>query len=323
LTAPLRELSRLADRVRVGDFSKRGPLAGDDEIGILSRTFNQMLDQIQDNIKNLDAKVAGRTAELSRALDELRQLEAMKSAFLTNISHEMRTPLTSIHGFAELTRRKFEKSILPLLAAAGDPKSGKTGDQIRQNLAIIAAESEQLSALIENALDLAALEEGKAEWEEETLPLREVIELTATAMGGAAAAKGLSLRLEIPDELPEIRGDRERLGQALGNLLDNALKFSQEGEIVCRVVLDSKKATISISDSGIGIAAADQEKIFDKFKQAGDILTGKPPGYGLGLAISKRIIEHHGGAIWVASEPGRGSTFSFSLPRTPPTAPGR
>ena len=314
LTAPLLELSRLAERVRRGDFSGRSPQLRQDEIGQLTATFNQMLDQIQDNINNLDTKVAQRTAELSRALDDLRELDAMKSAFLANISHEMRTPLTSINGFAELTLAKFGKTIKPLLDTETS-KVVKTGEQVRQNLEIISQESRRLTALIDNALDLTTLEAGGGVWHMEPVDLQELIAEGATEFAPRLATAGLELKLELAPELPAVRADRRRLAQVLANLLDNAVKFTSQGGITVRAEADDDKITVSVADSGHGIDPDQREAIFEKFRQVGETLTAKPTGAGLGLAICRRIIERHGGVMGVEEGPNGGSIFSFSLPR--------
>ncbi len=322
LTAPLLELSRLADRVRGGDFSGRSPLVRNDEIGKLTTTFNQMLDQIEDNIKNLDGKVASRTTELHRALSELRELDAMKSAFLANISHEMRTPLTSIHGFAEVTKAKFLKTIKPLLTAETG-RAAKSGEQVRKNLEIIAQESRRLTDLIDNAMDLAALEDGRGNWSREKVNLEELITRAAAEISPRLAAAGLALQIELAPDLPSVSGDQRRLAQVLANLLDNALKFTREGGITIRAGADEQWVTVGIADSGCGIDPAQREKIFEKFGQVGETLTAKPTGSGLGLAICRRIIEQHGGVIGVADGPDGGSLFSFSLPRSKRSPGGR
>lgn len=325
ITRPLRELDGLAARVRQGDFSVRAVATEQaattvthDEIGELGRAFNQMLDHIEDNIKLLDARVAERTADLRQALDELRELEQLKSTFLANISHEMRTPLTSIHGFAELTRKKFEQRIKPLITAEHG-QGDRIARQISGNLEVISREAEQLTGMIDDALDLVAMEAGRSRLNYQSLDPLPLIRQAAADIKPRLADRGLALELKLPPALPPIRADRKQLVRVLDNLLDNAVKFTEQGRISINATVEEKPGhlTIEVSDTGIGIAPTDQATIFDKFKQLGDTLVAKPRGSGLGLTLCKHIVEQHGGVLTVNSTVGRGSTFSFTLPLAP------
>jgi signal transduction histidine kinase len=142
----------------------------------------------------------------------------------------------------------------------------------------------------------------------------EIIGRVAIVTCGLFENKGLDLVMDVEDGLPKIVGDKDRLIQVVINLVSNAVKFTENGSVTCRVKKLNNEVLIGITDTGIGISVIDQEKIFDKFKQVGDMLKGKPKGTGLGLPICKKIIEHHGGRIWVESQLGKGSTFSFNLP---------
>jgi DNA-binding response OmpR family regulator len=176
------------------------------------------------------------------------------------------------------------------------------------------SEGERLTKLIDDVLDLAKIEAGKFTWNMENLSIEDVVERALAATSSLIEAKKLNLVREIPSGLPSLHGDRDRLIQVVINLISNAVKFTDAGDIRCAVKREGSQLVVSISDSGIGIAPADQPKVFEKFKQVGDTLTDKPKGTGLGLPICKDIVEHHGGKIWVESQLGQGSTFSFSLP---------
>jgi len=178
----------------------------------------------------------------------------------------------------------------------------------------VVSEGERLTKLIDDVLDLAKIEAGKFTWNMSSVSVAEVIERATAATSSLFDAKKLELVLQIEPDLPEITGDKDRLIQVVINLISNAVKFTDAGSITCAVRSQDSDLVVSVKDSGIGIAITDQPKVFEKFKQVGDTLTDKPKGTGLGLPICKEIVEYHGGRIWVESEPGQGSTFSFTLP---------
>lgn len=243
-----------------------------------------------------------------------------KSGFLSNVSHELRTPLTSIIGFARMALKDLQERVFPNVASE-DRKVKRAVSQVDESLGIIIAEGDRLTSLINNLLDLAKIEAGKVEWKNEPLRLEEVIERATNATAALVSQKELALIRQIEPDLPQVIGDRDRLIQVVINLISNAVKFTPRGTVTCRVQRSNDELIFSVIDSGIGISPEDQPKVFEKFKQVGDTLTEKPQGTGLGLPICKEIIEHHGGRIWVESEVGKGSTFSFSLPV--PTNPVR
>ena len=259
-------------------------------------------------------------AERERAEEELReakaaaeQANAAKSAFLASVSHELRTPLTSILGFAKIIDKRLGERIFPQVQA-DDARTQRAMGQVAENIKIVAAEAERLTALINDLLDLAKIEAGKVEWRAERVRVSELVDRAAVATSVLFVQKGLPLLREIPDDLPEIVGDRDRLVQVLINLFSNAIKFTDAGSVTCQARRAGGAIEVSVRDTGVGISEADQRKLFERFRQVGDTLTEKPKGTGLGLPICKEIVEHYGGHIWVESEPGRGSTFSFTLP---------
>jgi signal transduction histidine kinase/DNA-binding response OmpR family regulator len=251
--------------------------------------------------------------EAERARAAAEEADAAKSAFLSTVSHELRTPLTSVLGFAKIIRKRLEDRIFPLVQS-DDKKVQQTIAQVQDNLKVVVSEGERLTKLIDDVLDLAKIEAGKLEWHMESVAVADIIERATAATASLFEQKGLTSVVEIAPGLPTVTGDRDRLIQVVINLISNSVKFTDAGAVTCRAVRRGEQLVISVSDTGMGISAADQGKVFERFKQVGDTLTDKPKGTGLGLPICREIVEHHGGRIWVESEPGKGSTFSFSLP---------
>jgi PAS domain S-box-containing protein len=242
-----------------------------------------------------------------------KEVDQMKTDFISTVSHELRTPLTSVLGFAKIIQKKLDEVVFPVLNRE-DKKIQRTIRQVEENIDIIVTEGMRLTSLINDVLDIAKMEAGKVDWKMESLQVAEFIERSISATAALFQTKDLELVTDIAVELPPIMGDHDRLMQVVINLVSNAVKFTDAGTVTCKAALVNDEIIISVSDSGAGIAVDDQQKVFEKFKQVGDTLTDKPKGTGLGLPICKQIVEHHGGRIWVESELGKGSTFSFSLP---------
>jgi len=257
--------------------------------------------------------------EASQARAAAEEADAAKSSFLSTVSHELRTPLTSVLGFAKIIRRRLEERLFPLIPE-DDRKVQQAKNQVIENLGVVVSEGERLTKLIDDVLDLAKIEAGKFTWNMASVSVADIIERATAATSSLFEAKKLALLEEIEPDLPAITGDQDRLIQVVINLISNAVKFTDSGSITCSVQRRDSELLVSVKDSGIGIAVADQPKVFEKFKQVGDTLTDKPKGTGLGLPICKEIVEYHGGRIWVESEPGQGSTFSFTLPILGPSA---
>lgn len=253
------------------------------------------------------------SALLIRDVTAEKEIDKMKTDFISTVSHELRTPLTSVLGFASIIKEKLENDVFPILTTE-DRKLQRTIKRVNDNLNIIVSEAERLTSLINDVLDIAKMEAGKVEWQMQPLDPVELIEWAANSTAALFEPNNLQLVNEIEPDLPQIMGDRNRLLQVLINLISNAVKFTEAGKITCQVKQESNGVCISIIDTGVGIAPEDQPKVFEKFRQVGDTLTDKPKGTGLGLPICKQIVEHHGGKIWVESEPGQGSTFSFIIP---------
>jgi signal transduction histidine kinase/DNA-binding NarL/FixJ family response regulator len=263
-----------------------------------------------EDVKNaqMEAEEASKAAELAN--------EA-KSAFLSTVSHELRTPLTSVLGFAKIIRKRLEEKIFPVVDRS-DSKTEKAITQVVDNLQVVISEGERLTHLINDVLDLAKIEAGKMEWNQENVSVPEIVERAISATTSLFEHKPITLEKEIETPMPDIIGDRDKLIQVVINLISNAVKFTDKGTVTCTARLKDDNIIVSISDTGIGIAKEDYGAVFEQFKQVGgDTLTDKPKGTGLGLPICKEIVEHHGGSIWLESEQGKGSTFFFSLPLHP------
>lgn len=242
-----------------------------------------------------------------------KEIDRMKTDFISTVSHELRTPLTSVVGFAKIIHKKLTEKVMPAFTE-GDKKTRKALEQVGDNIQIIISEGERLTALINDVLDIAKMEAGKIEWHFLPVAVRELVERAAVATSSLRDAAGLQLNLEIAPDLPEVEADKDRLLQVLINLISNAVKFTPAGRITLKAFSTPGQIIFSVIDTGVGIAPDDQEKVFEKFKQVGDTMTDKPKGTGLGLPICKQIVEHHGGRIWVESDLGKGSNFSFAIP---------
>jgi len=234
--------------------------------------------------------------------DKSRQLEVAsqhKSQFLANMSHELRTPLNAILGYTELM---------------ADGVYGQLPEKTLGVLKRLESNGRHLLGLINDVLDLSKIEAGQLVLELSDYSLQDIAQTVRSTLEPLAADKKLAFKVEVAPKLPPGRGDGRRLTQVLINLVGNAIKFTDTGEVVITGGATDGSFHLSVRDTGPGISAADQTKLFQEFQQADNTITRKKGGTGLGLAISKRIIEMHGGKIWVESEVGRGSTFSLTLP---------
>lgn len=243
-----------------------------------------------------------------------RELARMKTEFTSTVSHELRTPLTSILGFARLIQRRFGDVVMGKWVP-DTKKEQRAVKQINTNLEVIISESNRLTKLINDVLDISKMEAGKIHWNFAQVDARTIIDQAINATHGLFTAKpSVKLVQEMPSALPPVVADSDRVVQVVINLISNAVKFTDSGQITVAVEQTSSRLTVKVQDQGTGISEADQKLVFEKYKQVGDVITDKPTGTGLGLPISKEIVEMHGGKIWVESTLGEGSTFAFSLP---------
>ena len=326
-------LGRMVDVIRElerGNLRARSNIISNDEMGVLSQSFDAMAQEIDKNRReledlnrNLEFRVAEKTDNLTKAYErlqlsnqnlavanrelemanrKLKELDQLKSDFISVVSHELRTPLTSIKAFTELILMKPKMHL----------------DKRSRLLSIINSESDRLARLINDILDLTKIEAGKLSWHISQVSVSEVIRNSVNSIQSLANNKSLSMTTRIPDTLPHIYGDRDRLVQVITNVLSNAIKFTPQGGSVSITALQENnprsQIMVRIIDTGVGIKQKDLDVIFEKFQRSGDVLTTRSEGTGLGLAITKQIVEYHGGRIWAESTPGGGSTFSFTLP---------
>ena len=267
-----------------------------------------MAASLQASHAELEQKVEERTQELQVALEQLaektRELEVAskhKSEFLANMSHELRTPLNAIVGFSQVLKQKL---------------FGEVNEKQDEYLDDILSSADHLLSLINDILDLSKVEAGQVELEVAAFSLREALERGIVMVRERATKNGIALQLELDPSVDLVDGDERRIRQVVFNLLSNAVKFTPEGgRVEVAAARVNGEVRISVADTGPGISLHDRERIFQEFQQASSTNGGqRPEGTGLGLALSKKLVELHGGRIWVDSELGAGSTFMFTIP---------
>ncbi len=269
-----------------------------------------------------------------RDITHEREVDRMKTEFVSTVSHELRAPLTSVLGFTKLINRTMERDVVPLIPA-DHPRGQRAMQRIRENLEIIVAEGERLTRLINDVLDISKMEAGRVDWHDQPFDLLAVIRQAADNVHTLAAVKGLPIRLRLPEELPTLQADPDRILQVVTNLLSNAIKFTDHGEITlrARLLAAGERANgwsvpegwtggvlVCVQDTGVGIPPEAIGSLFQRFQQVEATLRDRPKGTGLGLAICREIVTHYGGSIWAESEVGCGSCFSFTLPLAPAAA---
>jgi len=290
LVAPVKRMDARLKEIAAGDFSKQIEVPNRDELGTLAANLNRMNDDLALLYQRLDAA------------------SRHKSEFLANMSHELRTPLNAIIGFSEvLLERMF----------------GELNDKQEEYLSDILSSGRHLLALINDILDLSKVEAGRMELELGEFSLRNALENGLTMLKERAGRHGMGLSLEMDPDLDVIEADERKVKQVVFNLLSNAVKFTPDGG---RVEVAARRADgqveVTVRDTGVGIAPEDQQRVFEEFRQVGQG-TAKTEGTGLGLALTRKFVELHGGRISLESEVGLGSTFTFSLPLRTATAGDR
>ena len=281
----------------------------------VKRQLIEKANKLEHYARTLEQKVKERTLELGEANRKLEEAGRANTEFLSIVSHELKTPLAAVLGFAKIISNRFDKVIFPNLRT-DDPKVMKSTLKVKNNLDTIISEGARLTDLVNDLLDVTKIEAGKIVWEMKSLSVSEIIKRAADITSSSFGQHGLELECDIENGLPDIAGDKYRLEQVLINLFSNAIKFTEKGYIRCKACMIDNEILISVTDTGGGINEDDQQMVFEKFRQIGVAAKNKPRGTGLGLTICKEIVNRHGGRIWVESEPGKGSTFSFTLPVT-------
>jgi len=288
MVVPIRVLTAGAVRIGGGDLDHRIEIHSRDEVQTLAESFNDMGARLKESYATLEHK--------SRQLEVASQ---HKSQFLANMSHELRTPLNAILGYNELLQDGLYGEL--------PPKTKDVLDRVEKN-------GKHLLGLINDVLDLSKIEAGQLVLGIEGYSMRDVVQTVVSATESLAAAKSLSLRMEVSECMPKGRGDERRITQVLLNLVGNAIKFTDEGEVRISACSSDGMFSVAVSDTGPGIPTSEQSRIFEEFQQIDSSNIKEKGGTGLGLAIAKRIVELHRGRMWVVSEVGRGSIFHFEVP---------
>ena len=290
-------------RVMVASVVKEEALTIDEVRDILDEASQVVVYSHKLEQKSRELEAA--TTELRQANERLTELDRLKDDFVSTVTHELRTPLTSIRAYTEILLDNPDVEL----------------EQRKKFLGIITKEAERLTRLINQVLDLAKIESGNADWAESRVDMKEVISDTLAAMDQLFREKNIKVDARLQENVSAVTADLDRMIQVMLNLLSNAVKFcdSANGWIEIALAERDGRLRVDVRDNGRGISSEEHEAIFSKFHQAGDTLTDKPHGSGLGLHISRQIVEHFGGAMWVESSPGSGARFSFTLPTRVPT----
>jgi signal transduction histidine kinase len=277
-----------------------------DELEGLANQFNRMTGRLRESYAGLEQKVEARTRHLAVAMGQLeekgRELETVsqhKSEFLANMSHELRTPLNAIIGFSEVLREQ-------MFGDLNDTQLGYVDDVLQAG--------QHLLSLINDILDLSKVEAGRMELDLAEVSIPDALESGLTMHGERASRKGIALALSVEPQHIVVRADERKLRQVVFNLLSNAVKFTPSGgrvDVTARMT--DGVVEVAVADTGVGIAPADQDRIFEEFQQARATPGQAGEGTGLGLTLSRKFIELHGGRLWVESAVGSGSTFRFTL----------
>lgn len=313
---PLARLRRHAGRVARGESTDLDPASFSGEFRDLAWDIRRMENHLVSTIMDLARKENEAAEEARMAREARRRAEDMarvKSNFLSLVSHELKTPLTSMVGFSQVMLRRLERGLFVELAESR-PELSQEFSRFHDNLDIMLSEGRRLAALIDNVLELAALESGHAPLVMGAVPLDELVERAVEPFLAEIAEKGLVFVRDIPPDLPPLRCDRDRIVYVLRHLFSNAVKFTTAGHIACRARREGEMAVIDVEDTGRGIPPEMREAVFEKFLQLGDHDTGKVPGLGIGLAASRAVVEYHGGFIRISGTPGRGSTVTIGMP---------
>ena len=301
IVKPVKHLKAVSDAIYAGQLDVRSEIATGDEFEDLSAAFNRMLRNLvsmQERLKQVNASLDQKVDQLARTNMELFESNRIKSDFLATMSHELRTPLNSIIGFSDV--------LLTTVSLT---------DKQKRWVENIQSSGKQLLVIINDVLDLSKMEAGQMQLHAEPFALAEVTESLIAAVRPQAEKKNIELKQLVAPDLPHLHQDAGKLRQILNNLLSNAIKFTPEGgRVVVRVEADGDRVAIQVTDTGVGIATEDQDRVFEKFRQAANPMTREHEGSGLGLSIVRELSKLLGGDVSLHSELGRGSTFTVKIP---------
>jgi len=282
LLSPIRGMTKAAEAMAGGDFSMKIPVESEDEIGTLADAFNTMAAQLESNI------------------DKLRTEEQRRRDFVANVSHELKTPLTSVRAYTEAVQTEWDRL---------------SGDERIRMLETVLHESDRMASIVQDLLQLSRFDADRVSFMNEEYDIGQCLRDVYTAIIPLARAKSQELTIDIPDKLPLLTGDKDQIEQVFVNIFTNAVKYTGEnGVISVTAICDQEYISVAVSDTGIGIPEEDLGHIFDRFFRVDKARSREKGGTGLGLSIAWEIISRHGGAIDVESEPGAGSTFTIRLP---------
>jgi signal transduction histidine kinase len=314
IITPLKSLADVAGRVAEGDLTASVGATTRDEVGRLAEVFNHMTESLKERdaaisrayqeleqlAQSLEQRVRQRTQELQTANERLQEMDRLKSAFVSMVSHELRTPMTSIKGYVD--------NLLDGVAGDLNEKHAYYLSRVKHNV-------ERLTRMINDLLDLSRIEAGVVQLQVGPVSIHDLVTDVVEGFRTIAREKSITVQARHEKALPTVPGDRDKLYQVLTNLIQNAIKFTPRGGDV-RISArrrDDGFVQVCVADTGCGIPSAECRKVFEKFYR-GESAPPEAQGAGLGLAITKSLVELHGGQIWVESAPGQGSRFSFTLP---------
>lgn len=299
---PIRKLENAARGIAQGNYAQHIEVASGDEIGQMTGSFNAMADAIQKRdleLSQLNTTLEQRVIETQQAREQAERSDQVKSAFLASMSHELRTPLNSIINFSKF-----------VLKGVMGPVTEKQTEALNK----VVDSGKHLLDLINDVLDISKIESGSLKlFVEENVDVREILETAAATTEGLLMEKPVALRLRIEEKLPLITGDRQRILQVVLNIVSNACKFTEAGSIEIVARQDKDEILITFKDTGPGIPPEEHAMVFEPFKQT-ETGMRQGSGTGLGMPISKSLVEAHGGRLWLESTPGEGTTFFVRLP---------
>jgi len=300
---PVSLLRTATERIAMKEEPTTIPVKDGDEFGDLSR-----------DIEGMSYKIFQSRKALREAYDELKTLDEMKTSLISNVSHELRTPLTSILGFSKLGLKRLEVFARDSRASGDEVQTMKQEAALRDALNVISDQGKCMAEMIDNIIILMSLISDDTVVELQSQDLAPFVRRVSQGLCEKIESKGLAFTVTIPPEPVPVKVDIKMIELVLNHYISNAIEFTNDGNIDVRLAIRDTEAVVEVHDTGVGMSQDDVEKVFDQFYQAGDVMTEKPKGLGVGLSICRKIVRLHGGRAWIESTPGKGSIFYFSIP---------